>query len=358
MCSNTCTDAALDYMVDQYRMLRDYHQALTHNTQSVAQVPDIRQFLKSELHFYQSHLQRFDTYLEEIAASRRPTDQEQEMYVRYRKKRAQMDYAAAYTLLHMNMGYYGEYLSLLDQCFGYHWHQKRYGDQGVEVDKYLMELCPFRNVTQTAEDGSVILLGVWEESYHAQLEFGMMYGSAHNPDEGFTVVPVPERAQPYLEEMLFVGGEQCWDGPRRSVRTSLSCGPRNRLTAVGENGKCEYEFMFDTPAACTRVGYQQGQDTFRDLMMYFDFNDEQLADLAVRQEAEDVRREVETIAWKEEQEDLLALRRTLREETQEEDHDDENTSQGSNPDRDPSVTDPTVRMLNTGPHSSGHREEL
>ncbi len=48
----------------------------------------------------------------------------------------------------------------------------------------------------------------------------------------------------------FSEGDQCWNGPQRSVAVKLKCGAENKLLSVTEPSKCEYVMEFDTPAAC------------------------------------------------------------------------------------------------------------
>ncbi|KAL5105263.1 hypothetical protein TcWFU_007635 [Taenia crassiceps] len=54
---------------------------------------------------------------------------------------------------------------------------------------------------------------------------------------------------PY-NEMLYDGGEQCWNGPSRSVKVKVVCGAENRLLSAEEPSRCTYKMRLETPAAC------------------------------------------------------------------------------------------------------------
>lgn len=45
-------------------------------------------------------------------------------------------------------------------------------------------------------------------------------------------------------------GQQCWNGPRRSVKAELYCSAVNELRDVREEEKCVYRFEVGTPAVC------------------------------------------------------------------------------------------------------------
>ena len=42
----------------------------------------------------------------------------------------------------------------------------------------------------------------------------------------------------------------CWNGPKRRVLVKTKCGLEEKLVSAVENGKCLYEFLLETPAAC------------------------------------------------------------------------------------------------------------
>ncbi|KAK5574487.1 hypothetical protein RB653_009740 [Dictyostelium firmibasis] len=51
--------------------------------------------------------------------------------------------------------------------------------------------------------------------------------------------------------MSFENGQQCWGGPKRSLKVNMECGGDNELYDVQEPGKCEYTIKFKTPALCS-----------------------------------------------------------------------------------------------------------
>ena len=51
-------------------------------------------------------------------------------------------------------------------------------------------------------------------------------------------------------QMIFERGVQCWNGPQRSTKVNVRCGAESKIVSASEPAKCEYESMFETPAAC------------------------------------------------------------------------------------------------------------
>lgn len=53
------------------------------------------------------------------------------------------------------------------------------------------------------------------------------------------------------ETLVFEKGQKCWNGPTRSLRVALACGPEDRLSSVAEPETCTYTAVLETPAACS-----------------------------------------------------------------------------------------------------------
>jgi len=101
------------------------------------------------------------------------------------------------------------FASIANQCFEYH-----------DLE-YIYKMCAFDYCAQKPKHGgSETRLGSWEKWSvpHAQMSY--------------------ER------------GVQCWNGPSRSTKVDLRCGGENKLVAASEPNRCEYLFLFETPAAC------------------------------------------------------------------------------------------------------------
>lgn len=94
-----------------------------------------------------------------------------------------------------------------------------------KIMQYEFEHCPFDLVRQY-EFGSVIaVLGKfrkWEQSGDSQV-------------------------------MVYSGGDQCWNGPSRSTKVTLTCGEKEEIIAVDEPNRCSYAMKFKTPAVCEKA---------------------------------------------------------------------------------------------------------
>ena len=51
---------------------------------------------------------------------------------------------------------------------------------------------------------------------------------------------------------MFTGGAKCWNGPERSANIVLSCAAEPKVLSVDEPNRCEYEYKFELPAACSK----------------------------------------------------------------------------------------------------------
>jgi hypothetical protein len=183
----------------------------------------------------------------------------------------------------MELGERGLWFALFDKCFSFEYAERRYGHNGAEEDWYVMEFCPFRmamqhkkeeyeargaeevvgveylmyNMRRGMVDGGPTLLGVTNMTHVREAEKG--YPARVAVQKARTIKPsrfrpktAPVDDQVQFPSMHLVGGKQCFDGPKRSVEVKVACGQTNALVAARENGKCHYEFDFQTPLACSK----------------------------------------------------------------------------------------------------------
>lgn len=63
--------------------------------------------------------------------------------------------------------------------------------------------------------------------------------------------------------LMYTGGAQCWNGPRRSAEVELICGSENRLLSVGEPEKCKYLFRATSPLLCEELTDEYLMENFK-----------------------------------------------------------------------------------------------
>ncbi|XP_063410563.1 glucosidase 2 subunit beta-like isoform X1 [Mytilus trossulus] len=108
-----------------------------------------------------------------------------------------------------------EYAILQDQCF-------EYTDR-----EYTYKYCPFSKGSQRPKNGGhETSLGNW--------------GNWAGPENDKYSVQLYEK------------GQNCWNGPDRSVKVHLKCGLEHRLLSSSEPSRCEYAFEFETPCRCSQ----------------------------------------------------------------------------------------------------------
>lgn len=144
----------------------------------------------------------------------------------------------------------------------------------MEVEKYSYNVCFFEGASQSDRgshsSGATTLLGSWA-GWGAELPEVTPLPEESlpvNDDKGEKKVPEteqealnramlstkegPDGALPgrFYRTMRFAEGQQCWNGPPRSLTLEVTCGKETKLSKVSEPSRCEYEALLETPAAC------------------------------------------------------------------------------------------------------------
>jgi len=127
-------------------------------------------------------------------------------------------------------GAHKEYFPLLGQCFKLRSNEKVFktGSFSPVAGDFEFELCPFLAATQkrvmpSGDLEELTVLGMWEkwDKKHEQTNW------------------------------LYSNGDECWQGPSRKLKVFVICDTISELKEVKEDGKCNYEMVFSTPAACS-----------------------------------------------------------------------------------------------------------
>nr|CDS26415.1 Glucosidase II beta subunit [Hymenolepis microstoma] len=106
--------------------------------------------------------------------------------------------------------------------------------------QYTYSLCAFSEVRQRnigSPAGSGTLLGKWKEW-------------VGHPEDSINWTREEKLEKLLYNEMLYDGGETCWNGPSRSVKVKVACGVETKLLSVDEPSRCVYLMKLETPAAC------------------------------------------------------------------------------------------------------------
>ncbi|KHJ90862.1 EF hand [Oesophagostomum dentatum] len=124
--------------------------------------------------------------------------------------------------------------SFLEQDFGadYAWASLKGKCFELTEKQYTYKYCPFDKTVQKDKGGyGETSLGHWKE----------WTGDANNK----------------YAKQKYDNGQQCWNGPARSTDVEIKCGEESELVEATEPAKCEYRFVFRTPAACNDPDHEE-----------------------------------------------------------------------------------------------------
>ncbi|KAM3171659.1 hypothetical protein ACTXT7_016166 [Hymenolepis weldensis] len=106
--------------------------------------------------------------------------------------------------------------------------------------QYTYSLCAFNEIRQRnlgSPAGSGTLLGRWKEW-------------VGHPEDSINWTKQEKLEKLPYNEMLYDGGEICWNGPSRSAKVKVTCGVETKLLSASEPSRCTYVMTLETPAAC------------------------------------------------------------------------------------------------------------
>lgn len=64
--------------------------------------------------------------------------------------------------------------------------------------------------------------------------------------------------------LKYENGQQCWNGPKRSVNVEMTCAEKNELREVRETQKCVYEYVIGSPVVCRQEKKAEGKKGVKD----------------------------------------------------------------------------------------------
>lgn len=137
-------------------------------------------------------------------------------------KELESELSSVKSYLELDFGPNREFAVLKDQCF-------EYTDR-----EYTYKYCPFSRGSQRPKSGGhETSLGSWSRWDGP-------------PNDKYA-------------SQLYEKGQNCWNGPDRSVRVHLKCGLEHKLTGSSEPSRCEYAFDFETPCRCSKPAESANQ---------------------------------------------------------------------------------------------------
>lgn len=63
--------------------------------------------------------------------------------------------------------------------------------------------------------------------------------------------------------LTFSHGSKCWNGPQRSAKVDMVCGPQHVIVSVSEPEKCQYRILLETPLVCSDLSEEELAESFK-----------------------------------------------------------------------------------------------
>ena len=234
-CSNTCRQHTQQAIQQLQYNIKQYIDSLKIMKSMVGAIPHVDQQIRYGLHQYRMQLDRLQPEYALLDYDSEPSYDDIQLYRTYAHLQAQYNYLMYIHTAKRNnnytiLGAHNVLLLYYQQCYNISQMQRRYGDLGAIDDYYTYIVCPLYNITQ-------LYMNIDRITVNQTNVLGYWNGIIYNNTNGV-----------YID---YMNGDQCYNGPKRSVNTTVQCGNTTQIIDIRENGLCEYTLLLESPIVCS-----------------------------------------------------------------------------------------------------------